>query len=85
MVKRLSVRFKRREAKKYEWRGTPGKGSLFIALVIAIWLVFTYDMSMKKKPHFDSKKKDILQVAMKLFAEKGVDGVSVKETARRRV
>ncbi|KOP69083.1 transcriptional regulator [Bacillus sp. FJAT-18019] len=34
---------------------------------------------MKKKPHVDSKKKDILQAAMKLFAEKGVDGVSVKE------
>lgn len=47
--------------------------------LIAIWLVFTYDMSMKKKPHFDSKKKEILQAAMKLFAEKGVDGVSVKE------
>ena len=36
-------------------------------------------MDMKKKPHVDSKKKDILQAAMKLFAEKGVDGVSVKE------
>ncbi|MEK3783751.1 TetR/AcrR family transcriptional regulator [Paenibacillus sp. FSL R5-0810] len=34
---------------------------------------------MKRKPHFDSKKKEILQAAMKLFAEKGVDGVSVKE------
>lgn len=55
------------------------RGASFFALVIAIWLAFTYDMSMKKKPHFDSKKKDILQAAMKLFAEKGVDGVSVKE------
>ncbi|WP_145409059.1 TetR/AcrR family transcriptional regulator [Paenibacillus xylanexedens] len=34
---------------------------------------------MKNKPHSDSKKKDILQAAMRLFATKGVDGISVKE------
>ncbi|MCR8980044.1 TetR/AcrR family transcriptional regulator [Brevibacillus laterosporus] len=34
---------------------------------------------MKKKPHADSKKKDILQAAMRLFATKGIDGISVKE------
>ncbi|MGN7309404.1 TetR/AcrR family transcriptional regulator, partial [Bacillus subtilis] len=34
---------------------------------------------MKNKPHADSKKKDILQAAMRLFATKGVDGISVKE------
>ncbi|MGG4143579.1 TetR/AcrR family transcriptional regulator [Paenibacillus algorifonticola] len=34
---------------------------------------------MNKKSHADSKKKDILQAAMLLFATKGVDGVSVKE------
>ncbi|MBG9796719.1 TetR/AcrR family transcriptional regulator [Brevibacillus laterosporus] len=34
---------------------------------------------MKKKPHADSKKKDILHAAMRLFATKGIDGISVKE------
>ncbi len=36
-------------------------------------------MVMMKKPHIDSKKKDILQAAMRLFATKGIDGISVKE------
>ncbi|MBP1177673.1 MULTISPECIES: TetR/AcrR family transcriptional regulator [Paenibacillus] len=34
---------------------------------------------MNKKTHVDSKKKDILQAAMCLFATKGIDGISVKE------
>ncbi|MDQ0046879.1 AcrR family transcriptional regulator [Paenibacillus polymyxa] len=34
---------------------------------------------MNKKTHIDSKKKDILQAAMCLFATKGIDGISVKE------
>ncbi|WP_339275171.1 TetR/AcrR family transcriptional regulator [Paenibacillus sp. FSL W8-0426] len=34
---------------------------------------------MTNKPHADSKKKDILRAAMRLFATKGVDGISVKE------
>ncbi|AJE52928.1 transcriptional regulator [Paenibacillus jamilae] len=36
---------------------------------------------MNKKTHVDSKKKDILQAAMCLFATKGIDGISVKEIA----
>lgn len=36
-------------------------------------------MGMKKKPHADSKKKDIMQAALRLFATKGVDGISVKD------
>ncbi|MEC0235003.1 TetR/AcrR family transcriptional regulator [Paenibacillus kribbensis] len=34
---------------------------------------------MNKKTHIDSKKKDILQAAMRLFATKGIDGISVKQ------
>ncbi|WP_025683515.1 TetR/AcrR family transcriptional regulator [Paenibacillus maysiensis] len=34
---------------------------------------------MNKKTHVDSKKKDIMQAAMRLFATKGIDGISVKE------
>lgn len=34
---------------------------------------------MNKKTHIDSKKKDILQAAMLLFATNGVDGISVKQ------
>ncbi len=48
-------------------------------MLVAFWLVITYYKIMKNKSHVDSKKKDILQAAMRLFATKGVDGISVKE------
>lgn len=54
---------------------------LFVIYIsfLLFWLVFTYDILMPKKPHADSKKKDILRAAMRLFATKGIDGISVKQ------